>query len=181
PGRSRRPRHQPSRARRRLRPDLPVELPDGDRQLEDRSGARLWEHRDPEARLTNAAHDPRGRRHPHGSRTPRGDAQRPSRPRLAARTDAIRVGSPLQETTEMGPLVSDGQRQTSLDYIEIGVKEGAKLVTGGDVPDGAGYFLRPCVLADVDNSWRVAREEIFGPVVTMIPFDTEDEAIRIAN
>ena len=61
------------------------------------------------------------------------------------------------------------------------MKEGAKLVTGGDVPDGAGYFLRPCVLADVDNSWRVAREEIFGPVVTMIPFDTEDEAIRIAN
>ena len=101
--------------------------------------------------------------------------------RFAARTDAIRVGSPLQETTEMGPLVSDGQRQTSLDYIEIGVKEGAKVVTGGDVPHGAGFFLRPCVLADVDNSWRVAREEIFGPVVSMIPFDTEDEAIRIAN
>jgi acyl-CoA reductase-like NAD-dependent aldehyde dehydrogenase len=101
--------------------------------------------------------------------------------RFAARTDAIRVGPPLEETTEMGPLVSDRQRQTSLDYIEIGVKEGAKLVTGGDVPAGAGYFLRPCVLADVDNSWRVAREEIFGPVVTMIPFDTEDEAIRIAN
>ena len=101
--------------------------------------------------------------------------------RFAARTDAIRVGPPLEETTEMGPLVSDGQRQTSLDYIEIGVKEGAKLVTGGEVPDGAGYFLRPCVLADVDNSWRVAREEIFGPVVTMIPFDTEEEAIRIAN
>jgi acyl-CoA reductase-like NAD-dependent aldehyde dehydrogenase len=101
--------------------------------------------------------------------------------RFAARTDAIRVGPPLEETTEMGPLVSDGQRQTSLDYIEIGVKEGAKLITGGVVPDRAGYFLRPCVLADVDNSWRVAREEIFGPVVTMIPFDTEDEAIRIAN
>ena len=101
--------------------------------------------------------------------------------RFAARTDAIRVGPPLEETTEMGPLVSDGQRQTSLDYIEIGVKEGAKVVTGGDVPHGAGFFLRPCVLADVDNSWRVAREEIFGPVVSMIPFDTEDEAIRIAN
>ena len=101
--------------------------------------------------------------------------------RFASRTDAIRVGPPLEETTEMGPLVSDGQRQTSLDYIEIGVKEGAKVVTGGDVPHGAGFFLRPCVLADVDNSWRVAREEIFGPVVSMIPFDTEDEAIRIAN
>jgi acyl-CoA reductase-like NAD-dependent aldehyde dehydrogenase len=101
--------------------------------------------------------------------------------RFAERTEAIRVGSPLEEATEMGPLISQRQRQTSLDYIEVGVQEGAKLVTGGEVPDDAGYFLRPCVLADVDNAWRVAREEIFGPVVAMIPFDTEDEAIRIAN
>jgi len=101
--------------------------------------------------------------------------------RFAERTEAIRVGPPLEDATEMGPLISQGQRQTSLDYIEVGVQEGAKLVTGGEVPDGAGYFLRPCVLADVDNAWRVAREEIFGPVVAMIPFDTEDEAIRIAN
>jgi len=101
--------------------------------------------------------------------------------RFAERTEAIRVGPPLEEATEMGPLISQGQRQTSLDYIEVGVQEGAKLVTGGEAPDGAGYFLRPCVLADVDNAWRVAREEIFGPVVAMIPFDTEDEAIRIAN
>jgi acyl-CoA reductase-like NAD-dependent aldehyde dehydrogenase len=101
--------------------------------------------------------------------------------RFADRTEAIHVGPPLEEGTEMGPLISEGQRQTSLDYIEIGMKEGAKLITGGEVPEGAGYFLRPCVLADVDNSWRVAREEIFGPVVAMIPFDTEDEAIRIAN
>ena len=101
--------------------------------------------------------------------------------RFAERTEAIRVGPPLEEATEMGPLISQGQRQTSLDYIEVGMQEGAKLVTGGEVPDGAGYFLRPSVLADVDNAWRVAREEIFGPVVAMIPFDTEDEAIRIAN
>jgi acyl-CoA reductase-like NAD-dependent aldehyde dehydrogenase len=101
--------------------------------------------------------------------------------RFAERTEAIRVGPPLEEATEMGPLISQGQRQTSLDYIEVGVQEGAKRVTGGEVPVGAGYFLRPCVLADVDNAWRVAREEIFGPVVAMIPFDTEDEAIRIAN
>jgi acyl-CoA reductase-like NAD-dependent aldehyde dehydrogenase len=101
--------------------------------------------------------------------------------RFAERTEAIRVGPPLEEATEMGPLISQGQRQTSLDYIEVGVQEGANLVTGGEVPDDAGYFLRPCVLADVDNAWRVAREEIFGPVVAMIPFDTEDEAIRIAN
>ena len=101
--------------------------------------------------------------------------------RFAQRTDAIRVGEPLDDATQMGPLISDGQRRTSLEYLEIGQKEGARLVTGGDVPDGPGFYLRPSVLADVDNSWRVAREEIFGPVAAMIPFDTEEEAIRIAN
>ena len=101
--------------------------------------------------------------------------------RFAARTDAITVGQPLDETTEMGPLISSGQRQTSLDYLSIGIDEGARHVTGGDVPDGDGFFMRPAVLADVDNAWRVAQEEIFGPVVCVIPFDTEDEAIRLAN
>jgi acyl-CoA reductase-like NAD-dependent aldehyde dehydrogenase len=101
--------------------------------------------------------------------------------RFAERTEAIRVGQPLEEATEMGPLISEGQRRTSLDYLEIGQEEGAKLVTGGEVAEGPGFFLRPAVLADVDNSWRVAREEIFGPVAAMIPFDTEEDAIRIAN
>jgi acyl-CoA reductase-like NAD-dependent aldehyde dehydrogenase len=101
--------------------------------------------------------------------------------RFAARTETISVGQPLDETTEMGPLISAGQRQTSLDYLAIGVDEGARHVTGGDVPDGEGFFMRPAVLADVDNSWRVAREEIFGPVVCLMPFDTEQEAVRLAN
>jgi acyl-CoA reductase-like NAD-dependent aldehyde dehydrogenase len=101
--------------------------------------------------------------------------------RFAERTDALRVGEPLDEATEMGPLISETQRQTSLDYIAIGQKEGARRVVGGMVPDGRGYFLRPCVLADVDNGWRVAQEEIFGPVAAMIPFDTEEEAVLIAN
>jgi acyl-CoA reductase-like NAD-dependent aldehyde dehydrogenase len=101
--------------------------------------------------------------------------------RFAGRTDALRVGEPLEEATEMGPLISETQRQTSLDYIAIGEKEGARRVVGGMVPDGRGFFLRPCVLADVDNGWRVAQEEIFGPVAAMIPFDTEEEAVRIAN
>ena len=101
--------------------------------------------------------------------------------RFAARADAIAVGEPLDEATEMGPLISAGQRQTSLDYLSIGIDEGARHVTGGDVPDGAGFFMRPAVLADVDNAWRVAREEIFGPVVCLIPFDTEEEAVRLAN
>ena len=101
--------------------------------------------------------------------------------RFAAATDAIVVGEPLDDDTQMGPLISDGQRQTALDYLRIGRDEGARLVTGGDVPGGQGFFLRPAVLADVDNAWRVAQEEIFGPVVCLIPFDTEEEAIRLAN
>jgi acyl-CoA reductase-like NAD-dependent aldehyde dehydrogenase len=100
--------------------------------------------------------------------------------RFSAATAAIRVGAPLDDATEMGPLISDGQRRTSLDYLEIGVEEGARLVTGGE-PDDPGFFLRPAVLADVDNAWRVAQEEIFGPVVSLIPFETEDDAIRLAN
>ncbi|CAN5711179.1 aldehyde dehydrogenase family protein [soil metagenome] len=106
--------------------------------------------------------------------------------RFAARTDAIVVGQPLDDDTEMGPLISSTQRQTSLEYLSIGIDEGARHVTGGaaagpDAPEGDGFFMRPAVLADVDNSWRVAQEEIFGPVVCMIPFDTEDEAVRLAN
>ena len=101
--------------------------------------------------------------------------------RFAAATDAVVVGEPLEEATQMGPLISDGQRQTALDYLRVGRDEGARLVTGGDVPDGPGFFLRPAVLADVDNAWRVAQEEIFGPVVCLIPFDTEEEAVRLAN
>jgi acyl-CoA reductase-like NAD-dependent aldehyde dehydrogenase len=104
---------------------------------------------------------------------------------LTVKTDALRVGQPLSEETDLGPLVSAGQRQTSLDYLEIGQKEGARLVTGGEipeVPDGAnGFYLRPAILADVDNAWRVAQEEIFGPVACVIPFDTEEEAILLAN
>jgi acyl-CoA reductase-like NAD-dependent aldehyde dehydrogenase len=101
--------------------------------------------------------------------------------RFSKSTDAIQLGDPLDEATEMGPLISQGQRQTSLDYLAIGREEGARLVTGGEVPDGEGFYLRPAVLADVDNSWRVAREEIFGPVASILPFDTEEEAIRLAN
>src|SRR6476660_2067619 len=101
--------------------------------------------------------------------------------RFAAATDAIVVGEPLDEATQMGPLISGTQRETSLSYLRIGVDEGARQVTGGEVPRGDGFFMRPAVLADVDNGWRVAQEEIFGPVVCMIPFDTEADAIRMAN
>jgi acyl-CoA reductase-like NAD-dependent aldehyde dehydrogenase len=104
---------------------------------------------------------------------------------MAKRTDDLRVGPPLDGDTEIGPLISAGQRQTSLDYLEIGQKEGARLVIGGGVPDvpggTGGFYLRPAVLADVRNDMRVAQEEIFGPVAAVIPFDTEEEAVRLAN
>ena len=101
--------------------------------------------------------------------------------RFAKRAESIVVGEPHDEQTEMGPLISAGQRQTSLDYLQLGVDEGARRVVGGDVPDSPGFYLRPAVLADVRNEMRVAQEEIFGPVASIIPFDTEEEAIRMAN
>jgi acyl-CoA reductase-like NAD-dependent aldehyde dehydrogenase len=103
--------------------------------------------------------------------------------RIAKRTAELRVGRPEDESTDLGPLISESQRQTSIEYVDIGVGEGARLVTGGDVPADptGGFYLRPAVLADVDNSWRVAQEEIFGPVACLMPFDTEDEAVRLAN
>ncbi|HRW39397.1 MAG: aldehyde dehydrogenase [Acidimicrobiales bacterium] len=98
-----------------------------------------------------------------------------------AATRAIRVGDPLSAETEMGPLISEGQRRTSLDYVEIGTGEGARLLSGGDVPESDGFYLTPAVVADVSNDMRIAREEIFGPVASVLPFDSEEEAIRIAN
>jgi acyl-CoA reductase-like NAD-dependent aldehyde dehydrogenase len=102
---------------------------------------------------------------------------------FAKRTSEIRIGQPLDERTEVGPMISEAQRRTTFDYIATGQAEGARLVTGGGVPPGfdLGWFVNPAVLADVDNRMRVAQEEIFGPVAAIIPFDTEDDAVRIAN
>ncbi len=99
---------------------------------------------------------------------------------VAERTRQLRVGDPRDETTEIGPMISEGQRSTSLEYLEIGRGEGAEVVCGGEA-SGPGWFLSPAVVADVDNTMRIAREEIFGPVLSVIPFDDEAEAIRIAN
>lgn len=96
-------------------------------------------------------------------------------------TEAIRVGAPLDASTEMGPMISAAQRQVSLDYLDIAAREGAERVTGGIVPDQAGAYLTPAVLARVDNSMRVAQEEIFGPVASIIAFRDEADAVRIAN
>ena len=104
---------------------------------------------------------------------------------LAKRTAELTIGDPLDEATEIGPMVSENQRKITLDYIALGQEEGARLAGGGNVPQvpggESGPYVEPTVLADVDNAWRVAQEEIFGPVVCLIPFDTEEEAVRLAN
>jgi aldehyde dehydrogenase (NAD+) len=97
---------------------------------------------------------------------------------------AFTPGDPFDEATRLGPLVSDAQRERVRDYIEKGTDEGAELVTGGaEPPEGLerGYFVRPTVFSGVDNSMTIAQEEIFGPVLSIIPFSDEEDAVRIAN
>lgn len=102
---------------------------------------------------------------------------------LAAAAAEHVLGDPFSPATTMGPLVARRQLDRVLGYIELGRTEGAKIVTGGGRPAGQprGWFVEPTVFAEVDNKMRIAREEIFGPVVTVIPYDTQDEAIAIAN
>jgi betaine-aldehyde dehydrogenase len=102
-----------------------------------------------------------------------------------AASRAIVVGDPEDDATQMGPLVSAAQRETVEGYVARGLDEGATLLEGGSRPDGdglaEGFYLRPTILDGCTNEMVVAREEIFGPVVSVIEFETEDEAIRIAN
>lgn len=99
--------------------------------------------------------------------------------------EKVKVGNPLDPTTQMGAQVSEAQLNKILKYIEIGKNEGAKVITGGEryVEGDAknGYFMKPTLLVDVDNKMRVAREEIFGPVGVVIKFKTEEEVIAMAN
>jgi aldehyde dehydrogenase (NAD+) len=102
----------------------------------------------------------------------------------AAKATQYRVGDPLAEGTNLGPLISDVQRDRVRGYISQGIAEGAKLVTGGvEPPEGLerGYFVRPTVFSEVTPDMTIAQEEIFGPVLSIIPYDTEDEAVEIAN
>ena len=94
---------------------------------------------------------------------------------------AMPVGDPLDPTTAIGPLVNASQRDRVKGYQQLGVEEGAKVVTGGGQPECPGYFIEPTLFADATNDMRIAREEIFGPVLTAIPYDDEDDAVRIAN
>jgi aldehyde dehydrogenase (NAD+) len=100
---------------------------------------------------------------------------------LVDRGARIRAGDPLDPATQLGPLASRAQLEKVLGYIELGRSEGLSLLGGGGRPDRPGFFVEPTVFGDVDNGSRVAREEIFGPVVCLIRFRDEEEAIRIAN
>jgi betaine-aldehyde dehydrogenase len=105
--------------------------------------------------------------------------------RFVARTRRLRVGDPLARETEIGSLVSSSQKQRSLDYLQIGQEEGARVLSGGQPPADAtlerGHFLLPTVVGDVRNDMRIAREEIFGPVACIIPFTDEEDAVRQVN
>jgi len=104
--------------------------------------------------------------------------------RLKARTEAMVIGDPMDEATQIGPMVSLAQREKVLGYIEKGKAEGATLVTGGGIPNnvsGEGYYVQPTVFADVTDDMTIAREEIFGPVMCVLDFDDEAEVILRAN
>ncbi|MFP7571121.1 betaine-aldehyde dehydrogenase [Marivita sp. S2033] len=101
--------------------------------------------------------------------------------RLAERLSNAVIGDPLDEATSFGPMVSEKQLNIVQDYIATGQAEGARLVTGGERLQRDGFFLQPTVFADVTDNMTIAREEIFGPVMAVLDFDTEDEAISRAN
>jgi len=104
--------------------------------------------------------------------------------RVAVRTRRLRLGDPLDEATEMGPLISLQQRERVEGYLQAGRQEGAQLLTGGSRPGGAlaqGSYLEPAVFGRADNRMRIAREEIFGPVLAIIPFDDEADLLPMVN
>ncbi|MCI0679231.1 MAG: aldehyde dehydrogenase family protein [Actinobacteria bacterium] len=101
--------------------------------------------------------------------------------RFVEMTRGVRLGDTAAEETEMGPLITPSHRDRVEGYLEVATSEGARRVCGGDRLDSPGNFLTPAVFVDVEPGMRIAQEEVFGPVVAMIPFDTEEEAIRLAN
>ncbi|MEU6348179.1 aldehyde dehydrogenase [Streptomyces sp. NPDC047072] len=104
--------------------------------------------------------------------------------RVAERAKTIRIGDPLDARTELGPLAFADQRDKVAGYVDLGREEGARVLIGGRPTDGGGlggYFYEPTILVDVDNGMRVVREEIFGPVLAVMPFDSEEEVVRLAN
>lgn len=105
--------------------------------------------------------------------------------RIVTKSKGIRMGDPLDPATQMAPVATEAQHQKILDYIEIAKSEGATCVLGGKAGEGAecgdGLFIEPTIFTGVTNDMRIAREEVFGPILSVIPFDSEDEALMIAN
>jgi succinate-semialdehyde dehydrogenase/glutarate-semialdehyde dehydrogenase len=101
--------------------------------------------------------------------------------RLAARLASLTVGRGTEEGVDVGPLITARQRHGVLDLLSDATSQGARVLTGGSAPSGAGYFLEPTVLTDVPGSARLLREELFGPVAPVVPFDSEDDGIAAAN
>ncbi|TNC72207.1 aldehyde dehydrogenase [Rubellimicrobium roseum] len=105
--------------------------------------------------------------------------------KLATKAKSIRIGDPTDPDTQLGPVISEKQRQRVLDYARIGLDEGARLVAGGQVPESlaeaGGFFVEPTVFADVSPEMRIFQEEVFGPFTSVTPFSTEEEAIQLAN
>ena len=103
--------------------------------------------------------------------------------KMASLMESLKVGDPFDSDTAIGPMISESQRDRVESYIDIGRAEGARLVCGGGRPENLdrGWYVNPTLFADVDNSMRIAQEEIFGPVITVIPFDNIDHAVDIAN
>jgi aldehyde dehydrogenase (NAD+) len=102
---------------------------------------------------------------------------------IASRTLAsLKLGDPMDAGSRLGPLVSEAQRERVERYIQIGISEGARLAAGGGRPDfERGYYVEPTVFIDVDSRMTIAQEEIFGPVLSILPYDSEQEAVAIAN
>lgn len=103
--------------------------------------------------------------------------------RVRQLAEAVKVGNPIDPSVQMGPLIRDAARARTERYVDIALTEGARLVTGGKRPDGLdrGFYYTPTLFDDVQNSFRIAQEEVFGPVGVVIGFDTDEEAIRLAN
>jgi betaine-aldehyde dehydrogenase len=100
---------------------------------------------------------------------------------LEAQVRSFAVGDPLDPATEIGPLVNGRQQERVLGYVRLGEQEGARIVARGDAGPEGGCYVAPTLFADVDNRMRIAQEEIFGPVLVVIPYEDEDDAVRLAN
>jgi 5-carboxymethyl-2-hydroxymuconic-semialdehyde dehydrogenase len=101
--------------------------------------------------------------------------------RLIERVNKIKVGHPLDPATEIGPLISEEHFAKVTSYFDIAKNDGAQVAAGGEVLGDTGYFIRPTLFTEAHNAMRIAQEEIFGPVLTSIPFASEDQALQIAN